>query len=430
MNLLPEPFGVRLRTLRTAQGWSLTELARRLYYSKGHVSRIETGAQSPSMEFVRRCDAELDAKGALITMMTPEASSGTEIVRHDREDEEVWLMMMTPGGGSSFTPLGRREVLVGGAVILAGLGLPSVARPVAANVDEQLQHHRRLHDAARDLGQIAAPTTVLPMLIGQAQALRSLAKSAHGSTAKDVALLTARTAEFAGWMAQEAGDEAAAAWWTDKAVDVATAVGDTQTAGYAMVRRALVTLYQGEGQATVELARRAQVHRALSPRVLALAAQREAQGHALVGDYDACMRALDSATKQFAVARSSGQDGPTIGTSHISDPVAVVTGWCLYDLGRPAEAAQVLDRAIRDIPADAIRARTRFGVRLALAHAASGELDRSCELARELLGNTAMVGSATIRSDVQRLAVTLRRWNSHSSVRAIEPSLTAALYSA
>jgi tetratricopeptide (TPR) repeat protein len=430
MTLLPEPFGVRLRVLRTARGWSLSEFARRLYYSKGHVSRIETGAQTPSMEFVRRCDAELDAKGSLIAMMTTEASSGAATVQHDHEDEEVWLMTMTPGGGSSFTPLGRREVLVGGAVILAGLGLTAITPPSSPNVDEQLRHHRRLHDAARGLGQVAPPTTVLPMLVGQAQALRSLAKGAHGPAATDVALLTARTAEFAGWMAQEAGDAAAAAWWTDKAVEVATAVGDPQTAGYAMVRQALVTLYQNDGAATVELARRAQAQRSLSPRVLGLAAQREAQGHALTGDYDECMRALDSAARQFSAARSEERGEPTIGTSHVPDPVAVVTGWCLYDLGRPAEAAEVLDRAIRDIPATAIRARTRFGARQALAHAASGELDRSCDLAQEILGNTSMVGSATIRADVRRLATTLRRWNSHSSVRALEPALTAALYQA
>jgi hypothetical protein len=361
-------------------------------------------------------------------MMNVVTSPSTSKVPLAPEDEEVWMMTMTPGGGSSFTPLGRREVLVGGAVILAGLGLPAVVRPPAGDASEQLHHHRRLFEAARGLGQVAAPTTMLPMLVGQAQALRALTTGASGRTRTDLALLSARTAEFAGWMAQEAGDVVTAAWWTDKAVQVATAAGDPHTASYAMVRRALITLYQNDGAATVELARRAQSTPGTPRRILGLAAQREAQGHAVAGDYDACMRALDVAARQLAAAQAEAQDGPVIGTSHVPDPVAVVTGWCLYDLGRPAEAAVVLDHEVGRIPSTAIRARTRFGVRQALAHAASGELDRSCELARTVLDDASTVDSATIRADVRRLATTLRRWESHAAVRALEPALTAVLY--
>ncbi|MFD1051120.1 helix-turn-helix domain-containing protein, partial [Kibdelosporangium lantanae] len=67
---MTESFGPRLRALRVERGISLSELARRIYYSKGHVSRIETGAQQPSVEFVRKCDAELDAGGALVALVS------------------------------------------------------------------------------------------------------------------------------------------------------------------------------------------------------------------------------------------------------------------------------------------------------------------------------------------------------------------------
>ncbi len=116
-----------------------------------------------------------------------------------------------------------------------------------------------------------------------------------------------------------------------------------------------------------------------------------------------------------------------IGTSHVSDPVAVATGWCLYDLGRPAEAAVVLERELARIPGSAVRARTRFGVRLCLAYAASGELERACRLTRPLLGQVAELGSATVRTDLRRLAILVRRWHSHPEVRALEPDLTVAL---
>jgi transcriptional regulator with XRE-family HTH domain len=427
---IPGAFGPRLRALRTAKGLSLSELARRLYYSKGHVSRIETGAQMPSTEFARRCDAVLGAGGELAAMV-PAASPITAPQRdHDRDDDDgTWIMTMAPDGSNSFLPLGRRDLLVGGTAILAGLaGGTGSMWPATRAAEGQLQQIRRLFDAARGLGQVAPPRMVLPMLVGQAQALRVLAADRHGRDAVEVATLSARVAEFAGWMAQEAGDNQAAAWWTGKAVRAATQVGDHHTATYALVRRALITLYQGNAEATVGFARQAQAASGTPPRILGLAAQREAQGHALAGNHDECMRALDRAADCLHAARADQPAGPVIGTSHVPDPVAVVTGWCLYDLGRPKDAAAVLDREIERIPATAVRARVRFGARQALAHAAAGELDRACELAQPMIGQAAEVGSATILADIRRLAATLRRWNSHEAVRALDPAFATALY--
>lgn len=423
-----QAFGPRLRASRLAKGLSLSEFARRLYYSKGHVSRIETGFQAPSLEFVRRCDAELEANGELVAMMAGSVPSASP-PSADPDDEGVWMMAMAPDGSSSFTPLGRRDVLLGGAAILAGFGTAAAFPAAAAAVDggEQLQHHRRLLEAARGLGQVAPPGAVLPMLVGQLQALRTLAKETRGRDFADVATLSARTAEFAGWMAQEAGDVGSAGWWSGKAAQVATAAGDSHTASYALVRRALITMYQGDAAETVALARQAQQPGTPS-RILGLAAQREAQGHALAGSYDECMRALDVAASHLAAARTHAADGPVIGTSHVADPVAIVTGWCLYDLGRPKEAAAVLDREIERIPATAVRARTRFGARQALAHAAANDLERACELARATLGQAAAVGSATILQDIRRLATTLRRWHTHPAVRALEPAFATTLY--
>jgi hypothetical protein len=335
---------------------------------------------------------------------------------------------MAPDGGSSFTAVGRREMLLGGAALLARLGGGVAARPSAEHAGEHLEHHRRLFDAARRLGQVAPPTTVLPMLVGQAQALRTLAGEARGRDAVAVAALSARTAEFAGWMAQESGDDDAAEWWTGRAVRVAAEVGDPHTASYALVRRALITLYQGDAAATVAYAERAQMMPGTPARILGLAAQREAQGHALAGDYDSCMRALDRAAFNLAAAAGEAPGEPVIGTTHITDPVAVVTGWCLFDLGKPREAAAVLDREVARIPVSAVRSRLRFGVRQALAHATAGELEVACGLAETMIAQAAAIGSATILADLRKLAATLRRWHTHPAVRALGPAFNAAFY--
>jgi hypothetical protein len=301
-------------------------------------------------------------------------------------------------------------------------------RPPVSDVDGYLGYHRQMYDAARGLGQVAQPRSVLPMLAGQAQALRALSRDARGQDASSVATLSVRTAEFAGWMAQEAGDEDAATWWIDRAVRIATEAGDHHAASYAFVRRALVTMYQGNARDTIDFARRAQSAIGTPPRIMGLAAQREAQGHALAGDYDECMRALDRAASHLQVASTERSDDPVIGTSNVPDPVAVVTGWCLYDLGRPKDAAAVLDHQIEQIPVTAVRARVRFGIRQALAHAAAGDVDHACALAQLMMGPVATIGSATILTDVRRLATTLRRWNGNKAVYELGPAFATALH--
>ncbi|WP_407649638.1 helix-turn-helix domain-containing protein [Goodfellowiella coeruleoviolacea] len=62
-------FGLRMRALREAKGMSLNAFAEAIHYSKGYVSRVETGRQKPSPGFARQCDAALDAEGGLLELV-------------------------------------------------------------------------------------------------------------------------------------------------------------------------------------------------------------------------------------------------------------------------------------------------------------------------------------------------------------------------
>jgi hypothetical protein len=203
-------------------------------------------------------------------------------------------------------------------------------------------------------------------------------------------------------------------------VDLAAAGGDRALAGYALVRRALVTLYREDAAETVALARRAQ-HSALPPRIRGLAAQREAQGHALAGDRDACLRALDRARR--LLARDGGSEQPVLGTSHLPDPAGMVTGWCLVDLGSPSKGAEELGAQLARIAPSAVRTRVRYGVRQALARAFEGEIEEACALTSRLLDGAEAVHSATVRVDLRRLARALARHRNHPGVRELAPRL-------
>ncbi|ONK16058.1 helix-turn-helix domain-containing protein [Streptomyces sp. MP131-18] len=59
-------FGSELRKERMAQGVSLARLSKLIHYSKGHLSRIETGGKRASLDLARRCDEALSAGGKLL----------------------------------------------------------------------------------------------------------------------------------------------------------------------------------------------------------------------------------------------------------------------------------------------------------------------------------------------------------------------------
>lgn len=421
-------FGPELRRVRVAADLSLTRLAGLLHYSKGHVSKIETGLKRPTPELAQRCDTLLSAQGALAALVPARPSrsvAGEAIKRWASDDGEVWLMTVAPDGTSWFRLADRRQVLVAGAASTLGFGFSDRDVATAARQAASLKGFRALFDQFRQLGQTASPAVVLPALIAQTQTVQGIAAKSDARTRDPALTLAARYAEYVGWMCQEAGNDEAALWWTDRAVELAAAGGDRDLASYALVRRALMALYRNNAAETVGLSRRAQLGTVL-PRIRGLAAQREAQGHALAGDRDACLRCLDSARGLLASAPSDPA-APVLGSTNLTDPVTMITGWCLYDLGRPGEAAEILDREITLVPSHALRSRTRYGVRRAMAHAAAGEVEHTCEITESLLGGVGVVGSATIRTDLRRLARILSRFRTTRSVRELSPRLTAAL---
>ncbi|MFB6624562.1 helix-turn-helix domain-containing protein [Streptomyces sp. NPDC056374] len=424
-------FGPELRRRRLAAGMTLDDLAARVHYSKGQLSKVETGRQRPTPELARLCDSTLAAGGALSALVPsgqgrsdrPGGPTAPSAGRSRPSRRQV----MTAGAASAFA-LGTAPVPILGTTTPAGLAATTVDTVAEAYGVTLFQGIEALFGEFRRLGQTAPAAAVLPALAAQTRTLPPLAMSTGGRTRQNLLLLTSRYAEFTGWMAQESGDDAGALAWTEHAVHLAEAAGDRDLAAYSLVRRGLITLYAGDSGATVESVQGAQAHRQ-PPRIRGLAAQREAQGHALSGDREACFRALDRARDLLArAARDGDSAGPAFGTTHVDDPAAMTAGWCLLDLGLPLQAAETLDREVARIPHHALRSRVRYGVRQALSYAVAGEIDHACALARPLLAEGEALDSATIRVDVRRLSRVLARHPKNTAVRALSPRLTAVLH--
>jgi helix-turn-helix protein len=414
-------FGDELRRRRMAAGLSLRDLSRLVHYSRGHLSKVETGRAVASIELVRLCDSALGSGGALVGM----AASALGGRSAGRKKEGWPLVSSDPGRQRWAVPLVRADLTPSGMPVIA-VAIPSPDRISLSQAEAAAATFTVLFGQLRHLGQQVFPAALLPTLTTQTQTLRGLAGAARNPARSVLLGLAARYAEYTGWIAQELGDDHAALWWTEEAVRMAEAAGQPEMGAYALVRRALVGMYRGDAAETIDLARMAQADPRASGRVRGLAALREAQGYALTADDGPCHKALERGREHLARA-ADDHAASLFGTSTVTDPAAMVTGWCLHDLGRPGDAAAVLDREIRRLPADAHKARTRFAARRALAFAVAGEVDHACQLTGELLTDAQNLSSATIRLDLVRLSRALNRWPNHVPVRNLQPDLVRAL---
>lgn len=304
-------FGAELRRRRLAAGLSLSGLAQMVHYSKGQLSKLERGVKAPSLDLARLCDAGLRADGGLVSLVSPR-------------------------------PRTRRNVLTAGALAVPALCLGHGTGPVDVDHADQAGIFRSLFDHYRNLGQDIDPGVLLPPLAAQTDSIQKFAKISGGAARRNLLIIGSRYAEYTGWLAQETGNDLAALRWTQCAADLAKAGGDTDFAAYGLVRHGLITLYRDDAPQTIQLASRAQAS-SLPPRIRGLAATREAQGEAIGGDYDSAMRALDRAGPLLSM-EDADTEQPVIGTRNVADPAEMIRGWCLYDLGRPADAARIIGR--------------------------------------------------------------------------------------
>jgi transcriptional regulator with XRE-family HTH domain len=423
-------FAAELRRRRRERGWSLADLSVRVHYSKGYLSKIENLVKPAGPDLARLCDAALAADGELSKLVPERGIEQVDPIgaAPEIDDEEVLIMTLTPQGTVQFLPISRRRLLTLGGGAVAGGALTGAASGGHAlrgrqRLDPALAgHFEGLLADSRRLGQSFRPRSVLPVVESQTRMLAAYIPDASGSQQQELVKLHGRTAEFAGWMAQEAGDVGAARQWIRQAVTAAKDADDADLLAYAYVREAELALYEGEGERTVALARQAR-YGAVSARVRGLAAEREAQGHALAGRYDDYRRALEEASALLAAERDKPRTATTLGSTTVPDSGRLVAGWSLYDLRRYDEAAALLDEETARISPTGRRAAARFGARRALAHAAAGRPHRAAEITAGFLDAAEAVDSATIRTDLRRLVAVLTPNRHTAPVQAIYPRL-------
>ena len=419
-------FGTELRRRRLAAQLSLAELGKLVHYNKSYLSKIENGLQVAPTDLARRCDVALGADGALAALVPHTASTSREPTGCPDSADDVWLLTLAKDGMNHFMPASRPRGFQADRVAL-GFDIPY--RDIADAVTDEATgpvFQSLFHECVR-LSEVVGTSATMPTVITQVHVLQNLAGKAAGTARERLLTLAGRYAEYAGWLAQEGGDNRAAQWWTSLAAGIAERAGSIDLAAFARARQGEIALYQDDAIRGISLAAQAQQDDRVLPHIRGFAALREAQGQALAGDYDQCRRALERAHIALDATDTALLGGLPVPPLSRNGP-AGVTGWCLHDLGRLRDATTILDREATVIPKSYRHASGRYQVRRVLAHAASGEIDHACALAADLLDRTELVSSAVVRRDVRDLARTLARWHTHRPVREVYPRLTAVLH--
>ncbi|WP_328466750.1 hypothetical protein OHA21_47115 [Actinoplanes sp. NBC_00393] len=348
-----------------------------------------------------------------------EANPGTELSLKTQQLLDTALRLAADDAQARFVQLqAERSTSQAATADSPTIELPtiqpaSIAPGMVSSLGEGLRHH---YTADNLLG----PRVLLPVIEAQANAIESLARNAGGQTLTDLLQVGAGYAEFAGWLAQDSGEAAAATGWYRRALELAEAAGDDRMAGFVLMRRAVQAIGARQGRHAAQMAHAAQ--RSGDPstlRVRAIAAQMEAVGYAVDGIASEADRALDLAESVLADSQTAE---PEIGDPSISRYcdlglyLDITRAKCHLELQRGDAAVEAFAKVLDALPPEYHRDRGQYLGRLAQAYVLSGAPAEACSTAEEALAIAVGTGSSRTIKDLQSLVRQLEPWSQTAPV--------------
>jgi tetratricopeptide (TPR) repeat protein len=274
----------------------------------------------------------------------------------------------------------------------------------------QLSHHTYLDN-------LAGPSYILATAMGQLSQLEQLAQ--RGSP--EVARLTARYAEFTGWLLQDSGDPKQALDATTRAIDYANLAGDAELAAYSTMRRSNILSTLGQHQLAASTARSAftgaMTH---SESLIPVCLRQQALSFAGLKDEAGTREAIDQALALSTAAMDvEAQLSPYCTTSYLQMEAAL----CLLTLRQPAAAEEACSIALADWPVALVRDRTLCVARRAVALVEMRDVDEACEAAMTALDGVRSAPSGRTIHMLRTVVTRLRPYNRNAQVKQLTMAL-------
>ncbi|MFD8755645.1 hypothetical protein ACFV0O_32410 [Kitasatospora sp. NPDC059577] len=241
--------------------------------------------------------------------------------------------------------------------------------------------------------------------------LDRLQQNAGGSARDELLTIGARTAEFLGWLNQDLGDFDQALYWSDRAMEWAQEAGDDVMAAYVLFRKSNQATAQRSAQKAVSLARAAQRAVGATHRIRALAAQQEAQGHAMMGNQCFAQAKFDEAHEVAAAPDDSHADDALDLAYCTPTYIEMQRANCLIELGDPHTAVGMFEAELRVLPPIYRNDQGVYLSRLARAYAVSGEPEQAASAADRALSIAIDTESARAMSELSAAGQALQRWS-------------------
>jgi len=373
----PVTFGDEIRRLMAEQRVGLRELARQVHYDPGYLCKVVNGQKAVSGDLARRLDAVLDAGGVLAAFRTIPDLRGTFAY----DDGE--------------------------RLILAARCPKRLDREIIRSLAEVLAAEHRL------AGRVD-PVQMLKTVAVQLSVALNLTREARAPLRGEVLSIAGQYAQFAGWLNAHVGRLTVANAWHDRALGWAAESGDADMTATTLNLKASVALLAGKVGPMIGLSQAAQRGTAPNADVRALALALEARGHALAGDEDNAHRKLDEAASLIGNAAGDPKAGPPW-TVYGSSPayLALQRGLAYFYLDRNARAIKWLSAGLTELPPEAGQSELFAGYRmkLAAAHARTGDPEQACSVAAQAVLIGRQTGSPRLRAQLDRLLAQLSaRW--------------------
>ena len=351
-----------LRRISDERGLSVRQVAELVNHSKSVVGAWRTGKAIPSAAEAERIDTILGAGGLLAAAARMPGANGTS--------DRVARVAASP-----------RTVDAAAVTALTGA----------------LANMRRLEDS------IGAER----LIVVTAEPLRlvdELADEARGEIRHDVVDLAGQWEQFAGWLRAATGRHDMARQRYARSLEHATEVGNENLVATALSMRGNLAWMARRPGAVVGLSAAAANH-ADSPGLLAMAAQQEARGHALLGEEDDVDRLFDRAEELMAAAADRADREPPWIYFYTPGYLRMQRGLAYRILGRDHDAIAELRGGLGELDPAVVGSEfvAQYKLALAEAHHAVGDEDVAGQLVDEVRALADLTGSARLSSDVEQL---------------------------